>query len=147
MRSDRLWTDERAIEGLPIRLVIALVIGVACLGVMLNVVGGFEALNTTELDTQPEPDIVTPGEHSVNVTVVDPDGEPIEAATVIARGDTADLDSMARAETGENGVARIEFEASLRPNQEQGRIALDIRPPHGEYVDDRENTGILVIDD
>ena len=147
MRTDRLWTDERAIEGLPIRLVIALVIGVACLGVMLNVVGGFEALNTTELDTQPEPDIVTPGEHSVNVTVVDPDGEPIEAATVIARGDTAQLDSMARAETGENGTARIEFEASLRPNQDDGRITLTVRPPHGEYVDDRENTGILVIDD
>jgi hypothetical protein len=147
MRTEGLWRDERAIEGLPIRLVIALVIGVACLGVMLNVVGGFEALNTTELDTQPEPDIVTPGEHSVNVTVVDPDGEPIEAATVIARGDTAELDSMARAETGANGTARIEFEASLRPNQDGGRISLTVRPPHGEYVDDRENTGILVIDD
>jgi hypothetical protein len=147
MRTEGLWTDERAIEGLPIRLVIALVIGVACLGVMLNVVGGFEALNTTELDTQPEPDIVRPGEHTANVTVVDTDGEPIEDATVIARGETAQLDSMARAETGEDGVARIEFEASLRPNQEEGRISLDIRPPHGEYVDDRENTGILVIED
>ena len=147
MRTERLWADERAIEGLPIRLVIALVIGVACLGVMLNVVGGFEALNTTELDTQPEPDIVTPGEHSVNVTVVDTDGEPIEAATVIARGDTAQLDSMARAETGEDGVVQLEFEASLRPNQDEGRISLDIRPPHGEYVDKRENTGILVVDD
>jgi hypothetical protein len=110
-------------------------------------VGGFEALNTTELDTQPEPDIVRPGEHTANVTVVDTDGEPIEDATVIARGETAQLDSMARAETGEDGVARIEFEASLRPNQEEGRISLDIRPPHGEYVDDRENTGILVIED
>lgn len=146
MSERTLWKDERAIEGLPIRLVIALVIGVACLGVMLNVVGGFDSLNTTELDTQPEPDIIEPGEHTINVTVVDPDGEGIEAATVIARGDTAELESMERAETDADGVVQLELETSLRPNQDEGRISLDIRPPHGDYVDEQENTGILVID-
>lgn len=146
MSERSLWQDERAIEGLPIRLVIALVVGVACLGVMLNVVGGFDSLNTTELDTQPEPDIIEPEQQTVEVTVVDPDGDGIEAATVIARGDTATLDSMVRAETNESGVASLEIDPSLDPNQDEGRIALDIRPPHGEYVDERENTGILVID-
>lgn len=144
--SDRtLWRDERAIEGLPIRLVIALVVGVACLGVMLSVVGGFSSLSETELDTQPDPDIVEEGNHSINVTVVDTDGEPIEAATVIARGDTARLGSLARAETNENGVATLAIDPSLRPNQDEGRIELDIQPPHGEYVDKQENTGILVV--
>ena len=147
MSERTLWKDERAIEGLPIRLVIALVIGVACLGVMLNVVGGFDSLNTTELDTQPEPDIIEPGAHTINVTVVDPAGEGIEAATVIARGETAELDSMVRAETNEDGVAQLELQTSLRPNQDEGKISLDIRPPHGDYVDEQENTGILVIDD
>ncbi|WP_336327239.1 DUF7382 domain-containing protein [Halovenus sp. HT40] len=144
--SDRtLWQDERAIEGLPIRLVIALVVGVACLGVMLSVVGGFSSLNETELDTNPQPDIVEEGNQTVNVTVVDTDGEPIEAATVIARGDTAQLDALARAETNEDGVAQLTVEPRLRPNQDEGRIELDIKPPHGEYVDKQENTGILVI--
>lgn len=145
--SDRtLWQDERAIEGLPIRLVIALVVGVACLGVMLSVVGGFSSLNETELGTNPQPDIVEEGNQTVNVTVVDTDGEPIEAATVIARGDTAQLDSLARAETDENGETQLTIDPQLRPNQDEGRIELDIQPPHGEYVDRQENTGILVID-
>ena len=33
---DRFSRDERAIEGLPVRLVIALVVGVASLSVMMN---------------------------------------------------------------------------------------------------------------
>lgn len=141
-----LRADERAIEGLPIRLVIALVVGVACLGVMLNVVGGFDTLTSTELDTEPEPGIITEGEETVNVTVVDTDGEAIEGATVIARGETANMESMVRAETNESGVATLTIDATLDPNQDEGRISLDIRPPHGEYVDERENTGILVIE-
>jgi len=141
-----LWQDERAIEGLPIRLVIALVVGVACLGVMMSVVGGLGSLNTTELDTQPDPEIVEPGTTNVTVTVVDPDGEPIEDATVVATGDTANLSTVQKGETGPDGRTTLALDASLRPNQEEGRIELDIRPPEGDYVDDRENTGILVIE-
>lgn len=148
MSERSFWQDERAIEGLPIRLVIALVVGVACLGVMMNVIGGLDTLNTTELDTDPEPDIVKPGQNTtVDVTVLDQDGKRIEQATVIAKSDTATIDSLERAETNENGTATLHIEPSLRPNQDEGRIELDIRPPNGEYVDDQENTGILVIDD
>jgi hypothetical protein len=146
MSVSTLWQDERAIEGLPIRLVIALVVGVACLGVMMSVVGGLGSLNETELDTQPEPEIVEPGSNNVTVTVVDPDGEPIEDATVVATGDTANLSSVQQGTTGSDGETTLEIDASLRPNQDEGRIELDIRPPDGDYVDDRENTGVLVID-
>lgn len=146
MSGRTLWQDERAIEGLPIRLVIALVVGVACLGVMLSVVSGFGSLGQTELSTQPQPDLITEGNHTVNVTVVDSDGEPIEKATVIARGDTARLDSLARAETNESGIAQLTIDTSLRPNQEDGRIELSIQPPQGEYVDKQANTGVLVIE-
>lgn len=142
-----LWRDERAIEGLPIRLVIALVVGVAALGVMMNMIGGLGSLNTTELDTEPDPDIVPAGqETTVNVTVVDPDGDAIEGATVLARGDTASLSQLHRNETDADGVAVIDIQPTLGPNQDEGRIELDIRPPHGDYVDERENTDILVID-
>jgi hypothetical protein len=146
MSVSTLWQDERAIEGLPIRLVIALVVGVACLGVMMSVVGGLGSLNKTELDTQPDPEIVEPGTTNVSVTVVDPDGEPIEDATVVATGDTANLSSVQKGTTGPNGETTLRLDAGLRPNQEEGRVELDIRPPEGDYVDDRENTGILVID-
>ncbi len=147
MSERSIWQDERAIEGLPIRLVIALVIGVASLGVMTSVIGGIGSINTTELDTQPDPDIVEAGEmHQVNVTVVDPDGDTIEGATVIASGDTADLESIERAETDPDGVATLDIEPELGLNQDEGRIELDIRPPHGDYVDEQENTGVLVIE-
>lgn len=142
-----LWSDERAIEGLPIRLVIALVVGVASLGVMMNVIAGLDTFESTELDTQPEPEIIQPQPTDVDVTVVDSDGQTIAGATVIARGDTAQLAEIATAETDSTGVATLSLDPSLGPNQETGTISLDIRPPDGEYTDERENTDILVIED
>jgi hypothetical protein len=141
-----LWHDERAIEGLPIRLVIALVVGVASLAVMMNVIAGLDAFGSTELDTQPEPEIIEPDQTTVNVTVTDPDGEGIVNATVVASGDTATLPSIVTAETGANGTATLELDPELGPNQERGTLTLDIRPPGGDYVDEQENTNILVVE-
>ncbi len=146
MSLSNLWRDNRAIEGLPIRLVIALVVGVASLAVMMNVISGLDTFGSTELDTQPDPEIIEEGVTEVNVTVVDPDGTTISNATVIAQSGTANLDSITYAETGSDGVATLELDPELRPNQREGTIELDIRPPEGDYVDDQENTGILVIE-
>lgn len=143
-----LWRDERGIEGLPIRLVIALVVGVACLAVMMGVLGGMDSFGSTELDTNPDPEIIHPEQTAVNVTVVDTNGETIENATVVATGDTAQLSEMAMGETDETGTTTLELNPSLQPNQDRGSIQLDIRPPSsGDYVDERENTNILVIAD
>jgi len=144
-----LWRDERAIEGLPIRLVIALVVGIACLAVMMNVIGGLNAFGSTELDTNPEPEIIEAGNTTdIAVTVLDPGGDPIQNATVVATGDSAQLPDIRTAATGENGTAVFSaLSATLRPNQDRGTIDLDIRPPSdGDYTDDRENTNIMVID-
>jgi hypothetical protein len=144
-----LWRDERAIEGLPIRLVIALVVGIACLAVMMNVIGGLNAFGSTELGTDPEPEILEAGNSTdVSVTVLDPGGEPIQNATVVATGDSAQLPDIRTAETGENGTAVLsDLAAELRPNQDRGTIDLDIRPPSdGDYTDDRENTDIMIIE-
>jgi hypothetical protein len=143
-----LWRDERAIEGLPIRLVIALVVGIACLAVMMNVIGGLNAFGSTELDTDPEPEIIEAGnETDIEVTVLDPGGDPIQNATVVATGDSAQLPGIRTAATGENGTAVFSgVVAGLQPNQDRGTIHLDIRPPSdGDYTDNRENTDILVI--
>lgn len=138
--------DERAIEGLPIRLVIALVVGVASLGVMMTVIDDLDTLGTTELDTQPEPEIIGTEDTNVTVAVVDPDGTAIEGATVIAESGTAQLDSVVTAETGHNGTATIQVDPELGPNQQRGTIELDLQPPDGSYADRRENTEILVIE-
>jgi hypothetical protein len=144
-----LWHNERGIEGLPIRLVIALVVGIACLSVMMNVIGGFDGLGSTELDTDPQPEIVEAGETvGVEVTVLDPGGDPVQNATVVATGDSAQLNGIRTVDTDENGTATFEnVTPELQPNQDRGTIELSIRPPSdGDYTDDRENTGILVID-
>ncbi|WP_121821762.1 DUF7382 domain-containing protein [Halostella salina] len=148
MRTTRFADDERAIEGLPIRLVIALVVGVASLGVMMNMLSGVGSLAVSELDAEPSPDVVTPGEEEVEVLVVDADGDPVADATVVVRGDTAELDGTKTATTGGDGTATVTVEPSLGPNQEEGTLEVDIKPPSGdEYVDRRANTAILVVEE
>lgn len=142
----RFLSDQRAIEGLPIRLVIALVVGVASLSVMMGMLTGLEGLVVTELDAQPDPEIVTSDTESVDVTVIDPDGTPIADATVVVRGGTARHDGVTYADTGEDGVATVEIDPDLRPNQPDGTLTIDIKPPAGSnYADERSNTEILVV--
>lgn len=138
--------DERAIEGLPVRLVVSLVVGAACLSVMLNMVNGVGTLAVSELDVQPDPEVVGPGDHDLDVTVVDADGDPISGATVVVKSGTADVDSVATAKTGADGRATVDITASLGPNQEEGTLVLDVKPPAGgQYADRRENSYVLVV--
>ena len=144
-----MWRDDRAIEGLPIRLVVALVVGIACLAVMMSVIGGLNTFESTELDTDPAPEVVAEGNATdLEVAVLDPSGDPVQNATVVATGDSAQLSGgVQTAETDENGTAVFDgFEAELQPNQDKGTVTLEIRPPNdGDYTDDRENTDILVL--
>jgi hypothetical protein len=138
--------DERAIEGLPIRLVIALVVGVASLSVMMGMIGGIEGLAVQELDAQPEPEVTTAGSQAVDVTVLDPEGVPVAGATVIVRSATARIDGVATATTGPDGVATVEVAPEHRPNQTDGTLEIEIKPPAGsDYADERDNTEILVV--
>ncbi|WP_128477353.1 DUF7382 domain-containing protein [Halorussus pelagicus] len=145
---DRFRDDDRAIEGLPIRLVIALVVGVASLGVMMNMLSGLGGLTVTELDAKPAPDVIGPEEKNVEVTVVTPEGNAVSDATVVVSGGTASLDGVATATTGENGVATLSVDPRLGPNQQEGTLDVRIKPPAGgDYADERENTAILVLAD
>ncbi len=142
----RLWDDRRGIEGLPVRLVIALVVGVASLSVMMNMISGISGLAVVELDVQPEPEVVTPGEHTVEVSVIDPEGQRVSDATVIARSGSARLEGVETATTDEEGIATFELEPELGANQQDGTIEFDIKPPAGgDYADRRDNTALLVV--
>lgn len=144
----RLWDDNRGIEGLPIRLVIALVVGVASLSVMMSMISGISGLAVTELDVRPDPEVVTPGNHTVEVAVVDPEGQTVADATVVARGGSARLDGVETATTGEDGIAEIPLSPELGPNQRDGTVEFDVKPPAGsEYADRRENTALLVVEE
>jgi len=148
MQPGKLTADERAIEGLPIRLVIALVVGVASLSVMMNTLGGIQTLGVTELDVQPDPEVVyTNGSgKDVTVTVVGPEGDRVSNATVIAGSGTARLDTAATAGTNASGMATFTLSPSLGPNQDEGTVTWSVKPPAGsQYGDRRENTVVLVI--
>jgi len=143
---ERFSGDERAIEGLPVRLVIALVVGVASLSVMMNTLSGLSTLGVTELDAKPQPEVVAEGEQELTVTVVASEGEPVSNATIVATDGTANLGEIQPAKTGPDGRASVTIDPSLGPNQEEGTVLLDIKPPAGdEYVDKRENTKVLVV--
>ena len=138
--------DDRAIEGLPIRLVIALVVGVASLGVMMNMLAGVQGLTVEELDARPDPEVVGPGEQRIELTVVDTAGQPVSDATVVVTGGTATLDGVTTATTDGNGSATLSVAPGLGPNQQQGTLEVHIKPPAGsQYADERGNTDILVV--
>lgn len=144
---DTFRRDERAIEGLPIRLVIALVVGVACLSVMLNTLSGVQAIGAAELDVEPEPEVTTPGAQELGLQVVGPEGDPVSNATVVARGGTARLENVTTARTDGSGWANVSVDPSLGPNQADGTLTFDVKPPAGgQYEDRRDNTDVLVVD-
>jgi hypothetical protein len=141
-------TDSRAIEGLPVRLVIALVVGVASLSVMMGMIGDIEGLAATEVDARPQPEVTTPGEQSIDVAVLDPDGSRVADATVIVRSGSEQIDGVATATTNEEGVATVDVAPELGPNQPDGTLTVDVKPPaEGDYVDERENTAVLVVEE
>ena len=147
MAQTRFRDDERGIEGLPVRLVVALVVGVASLSVMMGMLSSISGLAVTELDVRPQPEVVEPGTHAVEVAVVDPDGQGVADATVVARGGSARLDGVATARTDGNGTAELRLSPELAANQRDGTVEFDVKPPAGsEYADRRENTALLVVE-
>ncbi|WP_049972052.1 Ig-like domain-containing protein [Haladaptatus cibarius] len=144
----RFRSDNRAIEGLPIRLVIALVVGVASLSVMMNMLSGLNGLAVSELDAKPEPEVIEPGQQAVEIAVIDADGNPVADATVVVKSDSARLENIETATTESDGRAHLSIHPSLGANQDDGTLDIDIKPPAGsEFADKRENTRILVVSD
>lgn len=145
---DSFRSDTRAIEGLPVRLVVALVVGVAAMSVMLNMLSGVQGLATSELDVKPSPDVVEPVSKDITFTVVDHEGNPVDGATVIVKSGTAELanEGIPRAKTDDGGTATISLTPELGANREDGTLVVDVKPPAGSsFVDRRENTNILVV--
>ncbi|MFC7231683.1 carboxypeptidase regulatory-like domain-containing protein [Saliphagus sp. GCM10025308] len=144
----RFGADDRAIEGLPIRLIIALVVGVASLAIMMSMLGGIGTLAETETDVKIDPVTVDAGKTtSVDLTVLGDDGNTVEDATVIVMSDDAWLDSAVKGETGSDGTVTLRLDPTLRQGQRTGTLQVDVVPPmNTDYVDDQSNTEIVVIE-
>ncbi|WP_323174384.1 hypothetical protein [Natrialba sp. PRR66] len=144
--------DDRAIEGLPIRLVIALVIGVVSLGIMLQILGGIDTFEgDTEVDVEFEGDSVEIGNNddSFSVYVVDEDGNDVSDATVVAVPGDARMDDALVKKSGDDNEVVFDFtkeNLDLPPDQHTGTIEFEIQPPSGtSWADDEPNDELLVI--
>jgi len=147
----RLRTDDRAIEGLPVRLVIALVVGVAALSVMMGMIDEIRPPGMTEVSVEMSEDdaVIDPGRpEEVEIRVVEDDGEPVAGARVVVRGDTARLADgpIVSDRTGKDGTVELDVEPEMPDYQTEGKLTIEVKPPAGsDYVDNRKNTRILVI--
>lgn len=139
--------DQRGIEGLPIRLIIALVVGIASLSVMMQMIAGISGFGTSELDVQPTPEVVEPGPNSIELVAVGPEREPVANVTVVAKSGSARLEKPVTVRTNERGRATMSIAPELGPNQVEGTVQFTIKSPAGsEYEDRRKNTVLLVIE-
>ncbi|WP_084802570.1 hypothetical protein [Halorientalis sp. IM1011] len=141
--------DERAIEGLPIRLVIALVVGVASLAIMMNLLGGIGTVGETEVDIETTGDgIESMTDSSGNdkdatftIQVVDNEGKAIDGeSTVIISGKNVELVSGTITETveGETDITIEHDQIDFRSDQVKGTLEVTVEPPgDGNYKDDQ----------
>ena len=146
----RFAADDRAIEGLPIRLVIALVVGVASLGIMMNMLSGIGAITETEVDIEADPATIDESDpDDLDITVIGEDGNTVEDATVVITGGTASIEGTPDGSTDADGVVEFtDLEPSLQQGQGTGTLEVEIIPPaESDYVDDRANNEIIVIED
>ncbi|PSP27291.1 Ig domain-containing protein group 1 domain-containing protein [Halobacteriales archaeon QH_2_65_14] len=161
MRDSNLWCDERAVEGLPVRLVIAVAVGVAAMTIMLGLLDGVDEFDEREVTVQLDEELLTPDEFGeyepVRIAVVTEDGEPITDAVVIVSGGSLPLENgplvrqtgsdsnevTVSVATGGGADATVAF----RTGQNRGTLHIDVRPPPGtDLVDDRNNPHLTVVD-
>ena len=149
-----LADDDRAIEGLPIRLVIALIVGVVSLGIMMQILGGIDTFDgdtevavefeSQELDLSDGDDT-----NPFSVYVVDEDGNNVTDARVVATAGDARMDGAIVEHTGtDSNEATFTFEdenVRLAPDQAVGTIEFEVQPPTGtDWTDDEANDELLV---
>ncbi|WP_049924009.1 DUF7382 domain-containing protein [Halopiger djelfimassiliensis] len=154
-RTKRSFVDDhRAIEGLPIRLVIALIVGVMSLGIMLQILGGIGTFEgDTEVDVAFQNDTVEVGgnDNKFTVSVVDEEGNEVNDATLVAKPGTAHMDDAIVEGTGsDDNSVTFDFtneNLELPPDQHTGTIEFDVKPPTGtNWADDEPNDELLVVD-
>jgi hypothetical protein len=169
---DTLWADERAIEGLPIRLVVAVTVGVAALGIMMGMLTEFEDVGTTEVTVEASDELlVLDGDTSVTLDVVTEDGRPVEGAQLLVTegslpldGGPVDLqtgpdssevtmtieagpDASVATERGQSGpTADASVTPDFRAGQDRGTLEIEVVPPSGtDLRDERDNPELVVV--
>lgn len=132
--------DDSAVEGLPVRLIVVLVIGVIALAGMVSALNGFKpqkSMSASVIEVSAKDGnmmiIEKAGFGAVNKTwtckvkVVDADGNPVDGANVIVYG----LTGAGSETTNKSGVAYLTKtnDVKLNANQNSGYMTLEVSAP------------------
>jgi hypothetical protein len=136
-RKRSLIKDDEAVEGLPVRLIVVLVVGVIALAAMVAAVNGFKpqksmSASVYEVGGKDGNMLMIPkagsgpAEHNwtCRVKVVDAKGDPVEGASVIVHG----LSGAGSDVTDRYGVAYLSKtnNVNLNSNQNSGYMTLEV---------------------
>ncbi len=174
-RLTKLWRDNRGIEGLPIRLVIALVVGVASLAIMTSILGGLPTFESTEVTVQVADggqmtaENVKDEKTTLTLQAVDDSGDEVPEAQIIVKSGSASLedDSAVVGNTAGSGSSGEDYEAKfdiydedasgvsasnnevetdLREDQDVADLKVEIKPPSdSNYVDQQDDGQIITV--
>jgi hypothetical protein len=149
MRMKRLLDDDRGVEGLPVRLIVVLVVGVIALAAMVAAMNGFKPQKTlsatiTEVNSKQGNllRVQSSDEGSMNKTwsctvkVTDDKGNPISGASVIIHG----MGGAGSDVTNDEGSAFVDNTNSieLNANQDSGYLTMEVSAS-GYYTYKNEN--------
>ena len=143
---------------MPIRLVVAVTIGAAAVGLLFPMLETIEAEEETAVTVEvvPQQIVLDSGSpEKVSIQVVTDSGKPADDVTVLVSGRSLPVeDGPLRFETGpDSNTVGIEIgtrsgadvPVDFRPTQRRGTLTIDIIPPPGtKYTDVRANPEITV---
>ncbi|CAJ36294.1 carboxypeptidase-like regulatory domain-containing protein [Methanocella arvoryzae] len=154
MRKKGFLKDEAGVEGLPVRLIVVLVIGVIALAAMVSALNGFKPQKTLSASIievsgkQGNMLIVDKaGFGKVNKTwtckvkVTDAAGDPIEGASVIVYGMGGAGSDMTN-KTGQAYLIKTN-DIVLNPNQNSGYMTLEVSAPG--YITYKNENALVVV--
>ncbi len=162
---ERFYHDDRAVEGLPVRLFIALVIGIAVLSVMTGILSGIPTIDRTEVTVEANDGEAAVVENvgktvqSLELGVVTQNGEPVQGTKLVIEGKNVALEggpqvvptgprsSSATVEiTDDESGADADITTDLRADQDRAKLKVTVEPPSdSDYVDNQVNPDITVI--
>ncbi len=113
--------DEKGVLGLPMRMVVAIVIGGAVLGIIIYYLTG-QCFFPQTLQVSWQPTVIKEGEQKIEVIVKDENGDAIKNAVVTITGlKTADSNK-----TGSNGKAYLEINPVLPSYRNEGYLDIKV---------------------
>lgn len=143
---------------MPIRLVVAVAVGVAAFGLLVPMADRVEQSTETEVTVEPDSTQValdSTESSEVTVHVVTSDGQPVDDATVLVSGRSLPVEGdPIPFETGPEGNAvtfsigtdsTADVPVTFRPTQGRGTLRLRVVPPSdGSYADDLDNPELTI---